>query len=101
VTDRRVAEREFAAALERFAARFGQPATVVRVPLRALITSWPGVQIDPVRTVQPGEIWPGAVLVAPGPPGGEAAEPDATDAGDRPSAETATAGAGPARRGRR
>jgi hypothetical protein len=75
VTDLKIAGREIAAALERFAARFGQPATVVRLPLNALVTSYPGVQVERVRTVPPGQVWPGAVLTGPaapetaGPPG--------------------------------
>ncbi len=61
-TDPKIAAREFAAALERFLARFSQPATVVRVPLSSLITSYPGVHVEPVRTVPLGQVWPGAVL---------------------------------------
>lgn len=63
-TDPRIAAREFQAALERFAARHGVPATVVWVPLNSLITTYPGVTVELRRTIHPGHVWPGAVLPA-------------------------------------
>jgi hypothetical protein len=74
-TDPKIAGRELAAALERFAARFGQPATVVRMPLTSLITEYPGVQVELTRTVPPGQVWPGAVLPGPDLGAAEAAPP--------------------------
>lgn len=90
-TDPKIAAREFKAALERFAARFGVPATIVWVPLGSLITSYPGVTVEPRRTVHAGHVWPGAVLpliaagsgslaADPGPDPAPLAAPDPDDA---------------------
>ncbi len=58
-TDERVAAREFADALRHFQDRLGQPASIVWVSLTSPITSYPGVTVERVRTVQAGHIWPG------------------------------------------
>ena len=89
-TDRRIAERDFKAALERFAARFGVPATLVWVPLGSLITSYPGVTVEMRRTLHAGHIWPGAVLPPmapdPAPPAKDSGGLDRADAPARAEA---------------
>ena len=52
--------RRIAESCERFAARYGRPATILRVNPQTILPATVGLPVEQSRLVPVGQVWPGA-----------------------------------------